>query len=345
MRALQLEALPAIHGYAIEWAGEDFYILSKRNELFYSRDLTPPFRSIGAIPSNLVLRLASRFRPFQRLARFLFYNVISLGSDRFFVTFQKSAGIFDKGHYIPIKGLLRPSRFLRGGCAVDKAGGIYFGEYLPNPQRGPMRVYYLAPNSTSLTVAYEFGASTIRHIHGLFYDPFEDSIWCTTGDLDEECNIIRTHDGFKTIETVGKGDESWRAVSLLFTQEAIFYGMDAEFRQNRLYRLDRATAERSQLAEVSGPIYYSRSVGDHLFFAVTAEGAPIQKDNAAVLWHVTPDGRAEEIARFSKDRMNNYFMPGTIHFPLGPGNNSALEFYCLGLMGNDQKSMRISLPA
>jgi hypothetical protein len=42
--------------------------------------------------------------------------------------------------------------------------------------------------------------------------------------------------------------------------------------------------------------------------------------------------------------MNNYFMPGTIHFPLGPGKNSSLEFYCLGLMGNDQKSMRISLP-
>lgn len=340
MASSQLETFKGLDGYTLEWVDRDFYILSRRNEIFISEKLMPPFRLIGKVPASLLISNAARWRLIQRLTRFFIYNVIVLRDNCFFVTFQKEAGILDHGKYTPITGFVRPSRFLRGSCAVDSSGGIYLGEYLPNTERGPMRIYRLAPDSTHVHVVYEFAPSTIRHIHGIFFDPFEKAVWCTTGDLEGECSISRTLDGFKTREVLGQGDETWRAVSLVFTADAIWYGMDAEFKQNYLFRLDRKTLQRTQVAKVDGPVYYSKAIGQHLFFGVTAEGCPSQKQNAAALWYVGPTGSAEEIGRFPKDRFNNYFMPGTLHFPLGPSRENKIDFYCLGLKGIDDKSMR-----
>jgi hypothetical protein len=42
-----------------------------------------------------------------------------------------------------------------------------------------------------------------------------------TGDAGSECRIMRTEDGFASVETVGEGDETWRAVSVLFDENKL----------------------------------------------------------------------------------------------------------------------------
>jgi hypothetical protein len=173
-------------------------------------------------------------------------------------------------------------------------------------------------------------------VHGIYFDPFEKCLWCTTGDHGSEAKFLRTSDGFKTIELIGEGDETWRCVSLLFNKEAVYYGMDAEFIQNHLYRLDRRTGKREVLTPVDGPVYYSRAQGQELFFGVTAELCPSQNGRAAAVWNVTENDSARQIVSFEKDRLRkDLFMYGTLHFSLGLGVPDRFWFQAVALEGAD----------
>ena len=341
--SFEIKTLDALNGYTLEWIDEDGYLLSKGNELFESRDLIPPFTSIDVFPSAAFQGVLSKIRPFQRLFRFLYYNVIKLTPNRIFVTFQKDVGLIEDGRFVPVEGLLRPCRFLRGACAVDTRGGVYLGEYLSNPERGPMRLYYLEPGSSQLEVIHELPRGSIRHIHGLYHDPFGQKVWMVSGDRDHECRVLRSDDRFHTMETVGEGDETWRTVSLVFREDAVYYGMDAEFQQNYLYKIDRKTLQRTRLGEVDGPVYYSVEIGDYLFFGVTAEGCPSQQENRASLWVVDREDKVTRVASWAKDPYPGILMPGTLHFPLGPGRKDRLFFYCLGLAGADHTTKLLTV--
>jgi hypothetical protein len=331
-----VEPIPELRGYTVEWAEEGNYYLSRRNVLYHSADLKLPFDRTAVIDAPSWKQVAANFRLGQRLLRFMITNVISLENGELFVTFDKSVGVVRGGKYRELGGLVRPCRVLRSACAVDACGDIYFGEYLANDERGEMRVYRYTPGSDVLDIAYTFPPNSIKHIHGIYFDEFTKSLFCLTGDNSDECRIIRTEDGFQTTRIVGEGDETWRAVSILFDQTAIFYGMDAEFRTNHIYRLDRETSERTSLGEVNGTVFYSKQLGAELFFATTAENAPSQTENVAAIWSVSAAGECREIAKFQKDWWHpTLFMFGTIHFPYANNVADELYFSLVGVEADD----------
>ncbi len=332
-----VENVPELRGYAVEWAEPNNFYLSRRNRLFHSTSLKPPFKPIAAIDAPLWKRFPSSFRLAQRVLRFMVTNVVPLASGDLFVTFDKSVGIVRSGKYQTLKNLTRPCRVLRSACAVDKNGDIFFGEYIANTERGEMRVYKYANGSDALEIAYTFPPNSIRHIHGIYYDSFADSLFCLTGDDEKECRILKTNDGFKTIEIVGEGDETWRAVSILFDEKSFFYGMDAEYRTNHIYKVNRETLARKSLGEVSGTVFYSKKIGENLFFTTTAENAPSQTENVAALWHVDADGNLTNLVSFEKDRWHpSLFMFGTIHFPYLNNLENELYFQLVGVQGDNQ---------
>lgn len=348
----KVESVAELRGYTVEWAEEGNYYLSKRNVLYRSADLKAPFTKIAEIEAPLIKRAASTFRLAQRLLRFMVTNVVPLGNGDLFVSFDKSVGVVSGGRYRRLEGLVRPCRILRGACAADASGDIYFGEYLANTERGEMRIYRYAADEGRLEVAHTFPAGSIRHIHGVYFDERTGYLYCLTGDADAECRILRSRDGFRTTETVGAGDESWRAVSVLFDADALYYGTDAEYRTNNIFRLDRATGGRRDLGEVGGTVFYSKRFGGGLFFATTAENAPSQTENVAALFclEVSPSGSGEragregefepggpeELVRFEKDFWNpTLFMFGTIHFPYANLVHDRLFFHVVGVKGDN----------
>ncbi len=336
-----VEEVSELKGYTIEWAETGNYYLSRRNILFHSNSFNPPFKKIAAIDAPSWKHLAGRFRLAQRLLRFMVTNVIPLENGDLFVTFDKSVGIIRQGKYSELKGLIRPCRVLRSACALDEKGNIYFGEYLANDERGEMRVYKYAPGSDGLEIIYIFPPNSIKHIHGLYYDEYTKAIYCLTGDAEKECRIIRSFDEFKTQEIVGEGDESWRSVSVLFGENHLFYGTDAEFRANYIYKLDRQTLKRESLGEVGGTVFYSKKMGEDLFFTTTAENAPSQKENVAALWHADKNGNCREIVKFKKDFWHpTLFMFGTIHFPTANKLENELYFHLVGVK-EDNRTFRV----
>lgn len=333
----KVEEVPQLRGFTVEWAENGNYYLSSRNRIYHSVDLQPPFKQIAVVTGPKWKQIASNFRLAQRLLRFMVTNVIPVGNNDLFVTFDKSVGVIRGGVYSELKGLVRPCRVLRSACAVDEGGDLYFGEYLANEERGEMRIYKYSQGSDELKIAYTFPPNSIKHIHGLYFDKFTQSIFCMTGDKDSECQILRSFDGFETIEVVGSGDETWRAVSILFDEKHFFYGTDAEFRANNIYKVNRETLERENLGEVSGTVFYSKSIGNELFFSTTAENAPSQKENVAALWNVGGDGTLQEIAKFSKDRWHpTLFQFGTIHFPTENMSEMELFFSKVGVVGDNR---------
>jgi hypothetical protein len=319
--------VPELHGYQIEWAEPGNYYLSRRNVLYHSKDLKKPFTEVGRVTVPFWKAAAANFRLAQRLFRFFFYNVIPLRNGEIFVTFDKTVGVFRNGKYVSLGGLFRPCRVLRSGCGVDQHGDVYFGEYLANDDRGEMRVYRYRPGRDTVEIAHSFPAGSIKHIHGLYFDKYTDSVWCLTGDKPAECQMLRTTDGFITVETVGSGDETWRAVSVLFTPDHFYYGTDAEYRDNEIFKVDRQTLERTSLGQVSGTVFYAKQIGNDLFFGTTAENAPSQKENVAAVWHIGPSGKIEKIAEYPKDMWHaGLFLFGTIHFPASNDLENRLFF-------------------
>jgi hypothetical protein len=333
----RIEEIPELRGYTVEWAEPDLFYLSRRNVLYRSGDLRPPFQPVAAIEAVLWRRLAARSRQGQRLLRFAVTNVVRLDSGELFVTFDKTVGIVKDGLYKALDGLVRPCRVLRSACSADASGNIFFGEYLDNKDRGEIHVYKYAAGTGRVEVVHTFPAGQIRHIHGIYADPFTSSLFCLTGDHENECRILETPDEFRTVNVVGEGDETWRAVSILFTEDAFFYGTDAEFRANNIFRVERESLARRSLAAVDGTVFYSKRIGDDLFFTTTAENAPSQKENAAALWLVGVQGDAQEAAKFQKDRWHpTLFQFGTIHFPYRNDLDDTLYFHLVAVSGDNR---------
>lgn len=332
-----VEKVLELKGYTVEWAEKDNFYLSRRNIIYHSENLKPPFTKIATIDAPSWKNLAANFRLAQRLLRFQVTNIIPLAGKNLFITFDKTVGIVRDGKYQPLKGLVRPCRVLRAACAINEKGDIYFGEYLANTERGEMRIYRYKNGSDALEIAHTFPPDSIRHIHGIYFDKFSDSLFCLTGDDDNECQIICSSNGFKTTEIIGQGDETWRAVSILFDENNYFYGMDAEFRANLIYKANRQTLERKSLGEVNGTVFYSKKIGTDLFFTTTAENAPSQTENVAALWHIDEHDNCERLASFKKDGWHtSLFQFGTIHFPYFSNLDGELHFHLVGVEEDNQ---------
>lgn len=322
-------------GFVIEWAEPGRYIFSYRDLLFQGDGIDAPRRMLAKVRAKPLRSLLSRLRPAQRLLRFMFYNVVPLADGSIFYTFDKSVGVIRDGVARGLGGLSRPARVLRAGCTADADGDVYFGEYIANDRREPLNIYRYRPGASSLEVAAKLPPGFARHIHGIYFDRFEGRLVALTGDLPHECRFVVSSDGFANCEVLYEGDESYRAVSILFDEEAIYYGTDAERRANIIYRIDRSTGLRTALGEVNGTVFYSKSFAGHLIFATTAENAPSQKRNAAELWATDGSSPPECIASFDKDHWpGGLFMFGTIHFPFANDLDDRLYFSLVGVRGD-----------
>lgn len=349
--AWELTELRSLRGATLEWLSAEELYVSRANRLYRAEvtNGTPgPLTFYAAVPLKFWKTLAGRVRLGARALRLSFYNLLRLGPNDWFYTFGRDIGRLTDGRAQALPGIVRPMRVLRGGCALATSGNVYFGEYVMNHERdSSIRLYQYDPAAHRTAIVHEFAPAEVRHIHGIYADPVEQgTLWVLSGDLPDECRVMRTRDEFRTLEVVGTGDESWRAVSACFSPEALYYGTDAEFVQNALYRLDRHSGQRIQLNAIGGPVYYSASSGQDHFFGVTAELCPSQADPFAELWHIAagenPVPQAKCLLRIAKDRWPvKYFQAGHFQFPQGPGLSGALHFSVLGLAGADGRAYQL----
>lgn len=236
---------------------------------------------------------------------------------------------------------------LHGGICEDAEGWTYFGEYFMNPARESVVIWRLSPDMQEWSPAHRFERGSIRHVHGVYRDPYDpDSLWVTAGDKDGECFFYFTKDRFESVERVGDGSQLWRAVRLFFTPEHICWLTDSQLEQNVSCRMERRTGELELGQALEAPAWYGAHTLEGLFVAFTTvePGPAVKRNDAAVL--VSEDGfEWREVHQFEKDfwKPMKLFKYGVISCPSGSVNAGALPISGEGLIGLDGESALLQL--
>lgn len=215
---------------------------------------------------------------------------------------------------------------LRGGIALHPGSDmVYFGEYLNNHQ-SDIRVLRIDSQQNVATVCWAFPRSDIKHIHAINYDPYRNRLWITTGDADHESALYYTDDEFQSVHKFAGGDQSWRAISLLFFPDAIEWGMDAgkdapASAINHIYRYEFASQQRVQVATIGNPAYAAVQCADGgAFMATTYEPGRLQDTpEQAALWYRSPDGRWQQVLAldYRDSQMPTVSRYGMLYLPAG----------------------------
>jgi hypothetical protein len=175
---------------------------------------------------------------------------------------------FDKGS--------RPLNLCQG-----KEDKIYWGEYFLNLRRSePVRIFGSKDKGRNWEVVYTFPKGTICHVHRIIYDAFGDAILVCTGDRDHEVAILKTTDGFQTLEPIVQGDQHYRTTSLIPMTESILYGTDNPDGDNCVMAIKRHNGSLERVQKLPGPVLYGCQVGDVAVFATMVE----KKDHEVTLW-------------------------------------------------------------
>ena len=236
---------------------------------------------------------------------------------------------------------------LHRSFAEDAAGNIYFGEYFMNPERVPVKIWRVSPDLTKWEAACELPG--VRHVHGVYADPYAPgTFWAAVGDFKGECYLVRSEDGFRSLQLYGDGGQIWRAVNLFFTERSVNWLTDSNLELNHACRMQRASGELEIGQEIDCSTWYGCTTleGLHVAFTTVEQGPGILSNFASVL--VSRDAfHWEVIAQFKKDfwRPVKVFKYGVITCPSGALSMDELYLSGEGLVGLDGCSLRARITA
>lgn len=312
-------------------------ILACRGDrILESRNGGETWQCVGIIPTSYLDRSIMSSKLMCRLFRKGVHH-ITIGDSCALILANKSVYALRKDQ-IALLGKVHGSRPL-ALCAANDT--FYYGEYQSNLERLPVHVWKMGEDNLHWQVAWRFTGT--RHVHGVFHDPYDNSIWVTTGDLNHEAGIWRTDDDFKTLHKIAGGTQQTRSIQLLFTQQHVYFGSDTPGEENHIYRMDKNGRSIEQLSAVGSSVFYGCMVRECLFFSTAVEPSNVNSTRYAEIWGSVDGKEWNIIRRFKKDVWPiRYFQYGQVLFPSGPGDEKNLWFTPMGVE-HDQNSFRVPL--
>jgi len=300
---------------------------SSNYALYQSRDEGTTFSKMPDLPVPFIMPILTRVPLFTRVFRRLYIRTMrKLKSGTILIVANRKLFRFTQHKYEVVHSFKRGLGPMREGWCEDDEGTCYIGEYFLNNKRNTnVDLLKSTDDGQSWKTIYSF--DNIRHIHFVQYDPYNRQIWLGTGDTDDESAIWLSQNKGKTWTQIGSGDQMFRAVSLLFTQDHVYWGSDAPTRQNHIYRYNRSSREIETLTAVNGPVYYSTILksGIKIFTTTTegnSEGKSAEWDNKAHIW-ASEDGFSwEDLISWEKDFYPYILGYGNVLLPHGQLNDT-----------------------
>jgi hypothetical protein len=316
----------------LHWASEGNWFASRGYEVWYSSDEGASWTRTSTLRSDR-LAWAARCPFLAQAGRLGIHNLLQLSTGTLICV---ADGVLyrstDRGAtFVPSLSEFRGRRPLRMGMCQDHTGKIYLGEYWLNQERNAVRLWSSDDDGLTWRPIHSWPGGTVRHIHFVQFDPYEQLIWVGTGDKDSECRIACSQDGGVSFEAIGGGAQIWRAASVLFTPEAILWGtdigVDHDDQPNHLVRWERSTRVLQTLMCIDGPAYYSAQTAEGTLAIGTAvERGRNEKDRCVHLYLTKDQQTWNNIRLWSRWRVPAAFGPATITFPQSDAPLSRLLF-------------------
>lgn len=278
---------------------------------------------------------SSRSRLASRLLRDGFYGLSILSSGHVVAAVPHAIVRLEPGEheFRPSFRIPRGTRPLHIALAPNDT--LYWGEYFDNPDRDEVHIYASADHGLHWDVAYTFPKGSIRHVHKILYDKWEDCLWILTGDNGKECRMLRASCDLRNVDTVLSGNQQARAVALIPTEEALYFSSDTPLEQNHIYRLQRS-GNLSQLADIGGSSIYGCAVGRSLFFSTMVEPSSVNLDRYSRVFGSADTNRWESLASWKKDRHSmRLFQYGNVILPDGENTSELLALTTIAVENHD----------
>jgi hypothetical protein len=208
--------------------------------------------------------------------------------------------------------------------AVTPSDHVFWGEYFDNPHRDEVHIYASTDRGAHWEVAHTFLKGTIRHVHNIVYDEWENCLWVLTGDYGSECRILRASCDFQTVDVVLSGSQQARAAALVPTRDAVYFSSDTPLESNYVYRLGRR-GDLSTVATLNSSSIYGCLVGNTVFFSTMVEPSAINPDRTVMLY-ASADGVVWKcFSQGKKDRWPmGLFQYGNAFLPDGKNTTNLL---------------------
>ena len=317
-------------------------ISSRGYSIFKSNDFGKSWFLSGTLPVSGYKKILSKSQTISRAVRIGIHQIkqihngkILIASDSgFFLSDQSLSGF----HRIDLNShslQLLDHNF----CVTSKF--TYFGEYIYNFKKNKVNIFRTA-DGEKWEIIYSFPKKSVKHIHLLQFDPFTEKIWFSTGDADSECLFGYANDDFSNIKIVGKNDQDWRCLELIFTPEKVYWGTDNPNGQNWLISLDRHTHTLQKIARFNGPVYNLKRFFSGYLVMTATEGGTGERDNRAHVLFASDLEKSpwEDGISYEKDWMPLIFGFGRLYFA---GDYKNLLFlYGLALKNIGGKSIVLS---
>ncbi len=299
---------------------------SVQNVIYSSANGSRDWVRLTELPLAAGWRLCSLTELSRRLCRAGVRHIVPVGTRlciigyRTIYTYDLRTGVYETAR---LSGSLPLNICSDGAC-------VYYGEYGSNKERKPVRIYGGIDGGPVWEPLYELKG--IRHIHGVFRDPYSGLFWVTTGDEDEESALWVSDDAFRSLHKVLSGSQQFRAVTLLFTEDYIYFGSDTGREENYLYRFNKRQSETEKLQYTGNAVFYGFKAGPYLFFSTACQPGKHGDRQKLSVWG-TQDGVVwEQFLTLHKDIWPmKLFQYGLVIFPGGSGGPGELWLYAVGV--------------
>jgi hypothetical protein len=229
--------------------------------------------------------------------------------------------------------LLRGTRPLH--LATTPSDRVFWGEYFDNPGRDEVHIYASDDRGAHWEVAHTFPKGSIRHVHNIVYDEWENCFWVLTGDHGSECRILRASCDFKIVDVILSGNQQARSAALVPAQDAVYFSSDTPLESNHVYRLDRR-GNLGRVATLGSSSIYGCTVGNAVFFSTMVEPSAINSERKVCLYG-SPDGfEWQRLWQGEKDGWPmRLFQYGNAFLPDGKNTTRLLAVTTIAVKGAD----------
>lgn len=225
-------------------------------------------------------------------------------------------------------------------CGSGKNLSLLFIEYTPGVVRERHKVWKYSVLAEDLSIIKEFYTEKehitqglfpcARHIHVIMKDPFTGDLYVGTGDSDIESGIYCSKDNGKTFELLFGGKQDYRALSFIFTKNAVFWNTDTHESQAiyRILRKDMAQKKVTRFPLVNGALWcslkYPVKINGCDFYIMSSNSEGALFDNYNRVYGIKIDNDVPVFYELIKKRSRTCYSQ---LFILGLDINNRIYFY------------------